>query len=85
MLLQNFIAGVFLVKAATCAIPLSLTPSKNASKPLLESFVSYSIEFSSFPDFAGKPLITHVDWTTNVFRKFDPAEQFLLQPVEQPP
>lgn len=25
----------------------------NASQPILESFVSFSIEFSSFPDFAG--------------------------------
>lgn len=36
------------------AIALSLTPPENVSQPVLESFVSFSIEFSSFPDFAGK-------------------------------
>jgi hypothetical protein len=28
----------------------------NASVPVLEAFMSYSIEFSSFPDFAGKQI-----------------------------
>ena len=54
MLLPCAIAGVFLVQVATCAISLSLVPAQNVSKPILEHFVSYSIEFSSFPDFAGK-------------------------------
>ncbi|EHY59101.1 hypothetical protein HRR83_001629 [Exophiala dermatitidis] len=35
------------------AVPVSLSPPPNASEPLLESFVSFSIEFASFPDFAG--------------------------------
>ena len=33
-------------------IPVNPTPS-NASGPLLQSFVSYSIEFAFFPDYAG--------------------------------
>jgi len=41
------------VTAATGSFPVSLTPPFNASAPILESFVSFSIEFSSFPDFAG--------------------------------
>lgn len=42
-------------KSATGAIiPLSLTPPENVSQPVLDSFVSFSIEFSSFPDFAGE-------------------------------
>ncbi|KAF4630913.1 hypothetical protein G7Y89_g7220 [Cudoniella acicularis] len=34
-------------------IELSSTPPKDASSPIPEAFVSYSIEFASFPDFAG--------------------------------
>jgi hypothetical protein len=34
-------------------IKVSGTPPANASAPIPEAFVSYSIEFSSFPDFAG--------------------------------
>jgi hypothetical protein len=34
-------------------IALSKSPPINASAPIPEAFVSYSIEFSSFPDFAG--------------------------------
>ncbi|TVY52112.1 Beta-glucuronidase [Lachnellula cervina] len=34
-------------------IELSSAPPKDASDPIPEAFVSYSIEFSSFPDFAG--------------------------------
>ena len=34
------------------AISVNLTPS-NAGGPLLQSFVSYSIEFAFFPDYAG--------------------------------
>jgi hypothetical protein len=53
MLVSRVAAGALLLQVASCAIPLSVSPAQNASKPLLESFVSYSIEFSSFPDFAG--------------------------------
>ena len=38
---------------ALSPIQLSITPPKNASATIRESFVSFSIEFSSFPDFAG--------------------------------
>ena len=41
------------VASASGCIPVSTSPPSNASVPLLESFVSFSIEFSSFPDFAG--------------------------------
>jgi len=37
----------------TSAITVSGSPAANSSTPLLESFVSYSIEFAFFPDFAG--------------------------------
>jgi hypothetical protein len=43
-----------IVQGENAAIKVSGTPPANASAPLLEAFVSYSIEFSSFPDFAGK-------------------------------
>ena len=46
---QFFVA----VQGTNAAIQVSGTPPANASAPLLEAFVSYSIEFSSFPDFAG--------------------------------
>lgn len=40
------------VAHAQNAIPVNPTPS-NAGGPLLQSFVSYSIEFAFFPDYAG--------------------------------
>jgi hypothetical protein len=51
---QYTLAGALLIEVAACAVSLSVSPAHNVSKPLLESFVSYSIEFSSFPDFAGR-------------------------------
>jgi hypothetical protein len=42
-----------IVYGGNAAIKISGTPPANASAPLPEAFVSYSIEFSSFPDFAG--------------------------------
>lgn len=41
------------VAATADPIPLSISPPSNASEPIRKSFVSFSIEFSSFPDFAG--------------------------------
>ena len=38
------------------AITISTSPPFKASTPILEAFVSYSIEFAFFPDFAGMPL-----------------------------
>jgi hypothetical protein len=35
------------------AIEVSSTPPANTSAPLLEGFVSFSIEFAFFPDYAG--------------------------------
>lgn len=54
MFICHIFVAALLFRVAFCAIPLSLSPPENASQPLLESFVSFSIEFSSFPDFAGK-------------------------------
>lgn len=39
--------------AQTATIPISPSPPANASIPPLTSFVSFSIEFASFPEFAG--------------------------------
>jgi hypothetical protein len=44
------------VQGSGTAIKISGTPPANASAPIPTAFVSYSIEFSSFPDFAGKLL-----------------------------
>jgi len=45
---------VALVEAVRASsIPVSGTPV-NASAPIPEAFVSFSIEFAYFPDFAGK-------------------------------
>lgn len=41
------------VQGNTTAVKASGTPPANASALILGAFVSYSIEFSSFPDFAG--------------------------------
>jgi hypothetical protein len=58
MLTSGIVAGLLLARLAECAIPLALAPPANASKPILDSFVSFSIEFSSFPDFAGSVVET---------------------------
>lgn len=42
-----------IVHGGNAVIKVSGIPPANASAPILEAFVSYSIEFSSFPDFAG--------------------------------
>ena len=44
------------VQGNTNTIVLSSSPI-NASAPIPEAYVSYSIEFSSFPDFAG--MLSH--------------------------
>jgi len=41
------------VEGQSSAIRVTGSPPANASAPIPEAFVSYSIEFSSFPDFAG--------------------------------
>ena len=38
---------------AQAPIALSASPPAGVALPVLESFISFSIEFSSFPDFAG--------------------------------
>jgi len=41
------------ITGVDAAIQVSSSTPANASAPIPEAFVSYSIEFSSFPDFAG--------------------------------
>jgi hypothetical protein len=38
---------------AGTSTPVSLSPPTNAGGPLPKSFVSFSIEFAFFPDYAG--------------------------------
>lgn len=46
-----------LAAAGSVAAQYSLTEAFiTANQPFPDAFVSFSIEFSSFPDFAGKPL-----------------------------
>jgi hypothetical protein len=54
MLLTCVLAAIGCARiVAAGSITLSKSPPANAPAPLPEGFVSYSIEFSSFPDFAG--------------------------------
>lgn len=56
MLLTCILAAIGCARiVAAGSITLSKSPPANASAPLPEGLVSYSIEFSSFPDFAGMP------------------------------
>lgn len=50
------IAIYFAGSAQGSAIEVSGTPPANTSAALPEAFVSYSIEFAFFPDFAGTSL-----------------------------
>lgn len=47
------VTSILLIRASQGATLVPVTPPSHASQPLLDSFVSFSIEFSSFPDFAG--------------------------------
>jgi len=75
---QFFVA----VQGNNAAIQVSGTPPANATAPLLEAFVSYSIEFSSFPDFAGT-LPDIMQANTNRARKYFITKHFLQQSSEQ--
>jgi len=48
------LAGLAQLASAATPIPVSSAPPTGASEPIPESFVSYSIEFAFFPDFAGE-------------------------------
>jgi hypothetical protein len=50
-----------IVEGQGSAIKVTATPPANVSAPIPEAFVSYSIEFSSFPDFAGVLLRIMLD------------------------
>lgn len=56
MLLACLIANACIASTALAAGPIVLSAGvpSNAPAPIPESFVSFSIEFSSFPDFAGE-------------------------------
>ncbi|KAH7326988.1 glycoside hydrolase family 79 protein [Rhexocercosporidium sp. MPI-PUGE-AT-0058] len=52
--LANFYQSlVFASSSTTTVVAVPSSPPPNASPPILEAFVSYSIEFAFFPDFAG--------------------------------
>ena len=55
VLLSSLIGDVVAAVAGRTTAPLSISPSppSSASAPIPSSFVSYSIEFAFFPDFAG--------------------------------
>lgn len=48
--------GYALGTGTASVLSVSGTPPPNASAPIPEAFVSYSIEFVYFPDFAGMAL-----------------------------
>jgi hypothetical protein len=54
-MLLTFVLGAISCALIVAADPISLdkSPPANASAPIPEAFVSYSIEFSFFPDYAG--------------------------------
>lgn len=52
-----FAAAATAVEAAQYSVADALA---NANQPFSEAFVSYSIEFSSFPDFAGENILQNV-------------------------
>lgn len=52
---QTFLAALAAATISVEAARYSVIDAfANASQPFSEAFVSYSIEFSSFPDFAGE-------------------------------
>lgn len=51
---QNFLPFAMAATAVIAAQYSLQGASIDASQPFSEAFVSYSIEFSSFPDFAGE-------------------------------
>ena len=50
----SFLTVASVVEAVNFTLNGIGTESINANSPFTEAFVSYSIEFASFPDFAGK-------------------------------
>jgi hypothetical protein len=48
-------------------LPLSGSPPAEACDPIPKAFVSYSIEFSSFPEFAGTDLVAIFAEVANEF------------------
>jgi len=69
-----------LVAASGSAIQVSKTPV-NASAPIPEAFVSYSIEFAFFPDFAGEYMQLNLgELCFNSLRKYLGTEHILKQP-----
>jgi hypothetical protein len=50
------LAGMLAVSSQASQITVSGAPPANASAPIPEAFVSFSIEFAFFPDYAGMPF-----------------------------
>lgn len=55
-----FLAATTAVNAVKLSLNSDLITS---SQPFTDAFVSFSIEFSSFPDFAGEPLTERIHCT----------------------
>ena len=64
-------------------IQLSST-ALNAGGPVLDAFLSYSIEFAFFPDFAGQSGASGEGEGADKFRELQSTEYILLQSAEQP-
>lgn len=78
----------FQLIASTHANVLAISnklPTEIKIAPILEAFVSYSIEFSSFPDFAGSPLhLRHLaSFHSDTSREQFPPKYLFQQSIEQ--
>ncbi len=76
----TIIAHLILLAAdSTATIIVSGTPPANASTAIPEAFVSYSIEFAFFPDFAGNCSTHHIAPELIFNRKLICTEHILQQ------
>lgn len=64
-------------------IELSVTAQDDAGGPVLDAFLSYSIEFAFFPDFAGKFSICGEDEGAEKRRELQPPKHVLVQFAQQ--
>lgn len=60
MRLQAFLSTLAAATTVTATQYRLFDALANANQPFSEAFVSYSIEFSSFPEFAGKHILGDV-------------------------
>lgn len=66
-------AGVVLCQVRRLAISIDSTDIKSGTP--LDGFVSYSIEFASFPDFAGEYTHTATKDSMNMMTDIEPRKQ----------